>query len=56
MSNMASLMELVQGENRAIEAATKAISSLLLDDVDIEGATGILINITAGLGRRYFRD
>ena len=36
------------GENRAIEAAKQAISSPLLDDVDIEGATGILINITAG--------
>lgn len=35
------------GENRAIEAARQAISSPLLEDVDIEGATGILINITA---------
>ncbi len=37
-----------EGENRAVEAANKAISSPLLEDVDIEGATGILINITAG--------
>lgn len=37
-----------RGEKRAAEAATKAISSPLLEDVDIEGATGILINITAG--------
>lgn len=36
------------GENRAQEAARQAISSPLLEDVDIEGATGILINITAG--------
>ena len=36
------------GEDRAVEAARKAISSPLLEDVDIEGATGILINITAG--------
>lgn len=34
------------GENRAIEAARAAINSPLLEDVDIEGATGILINIT----------
>ena len=36
------------GEDRAAEAARKAISSPLLEDVDIEGATGILINISAG--------
>jgi cell division protein FtsZ len=36
------------GEGRAVEAAKKAICSPLLEDVDIEGATGILINITAG--------
>lgn len=51
MSNMGqALMGIGEstGENRAIEAATQAISSPLLDDVDIEGATGILINITAG--------
>lgn len=36
------------GDNRAKEAALQAISSPLLEDVDIEGATGILINITAG--------
>lgn len=37
-----------QGNNRAIEAANQAISSPLLDDIDIEGASGVLINITAG--------
>jgi len=36
------------GENRAIEAARKAISSPLLEDVTIDGAKGLLINITAG--------
>ncbi len=35
------------GENRAVLAAKQAISSPLLEDIDIEGATGILINITA---------
>jgi cell division protein FtsZ len=35
------------GEGRAVEAARQAICSPLLDDVDIEGATGILINVTA---------
>jgi cell division protein FtsZ len=36
------------GEKRAIEAAQQAISSPLLEDVSINGATGILINITGG--------
>ena len=36
------------GDQRAAEAAKMAISSPLLEDIDIEGATGILINITAG--------
>lgn len=34
------------GANRAQEAARAAINSPLLEDVDIEGATGVLINIT----------
>ncbi len=34
------------GENRAAEAANMAISSPLLEDVDISGAKGILLNIT----------
>ncbi len=37
------------GENRAREAATAAISSPLLEDIDISGAQGILVNVTAGL-------
>ena len=36
------------GPGRAKEAADAAISSPLLEDIDIEGATGILINITSG--------
>ena len=36
------------GERRAIEAAQQAMSSPLLEDVSITGATGILINITGG--------
>src|SRR5882757_7272427 len=36
------------GDKRAIEAAQQAISSPLLEDVSIDGATGILINITGG--------
>ncbi len=37
------------GENRGIEAAQHAISSPLLEDVDLSGARGVLVNITAGL-------
>ncbi|MCG6656422.1 cell division protein FtsZ [Halomonas campisalis] len=36
------------GENRAREAAEKAIRSPLLEDIDLHGARGILVNITAG--------
>ncbi|MBQ0794338.1 cell division protein FtsZ [Zhongshania sp.] len=37
------------GENRAREAAEAAIRSPLLEDVNLQGARGILVNITAGL-------
>lgn len=37
-----------EGTNRAMEAANQAISSPLLEDVSIDGATGIIINITGG--------
>ncbi|WP_263078535.1 cell division protein FtsZ [Endozoicomonas sp. Mp262] len=37
------------GSNRAIEAAEKAIRSPLLEDVNLQGARGVLVNITAGL-------
>ena len=36
------------GENRALDAAQKAMASPLLDDTSIEGARGILINFTGG--------
>jgi cell division protein FtsZ len=36
------------GEGRAMQAAKMAIESPLLEDVQIDGATGILINITSG--------
>lgn len=39
---------IARGENRAINAAGKALSNPLLDNKSIEGAKGILINITAG--------
>ncbi|XGC80257.1 cell division protein FtsZ [Bdellovibrio bacteriovorus] len=37
-----------KGDNRAVEAATAAISSPLLENVKIDGATGIIINVTGG--------
>lgn len=37
-----------RGENRARQAAETAISSPLLEDVDLTGAGGVLVNITAG--------
>jgi cell division protein FtsZ len=37
-----------KGENRAVIAATQAISSPLLENVKIDGATGIIINVTGG--------
>lgn len=37
-----------KGENRAVDAATHAISSPLLENVAIDGATGIIINVTGG--------
>ncbi|PID54616.1 MAG: cell division protein FtsZ, partial [Gammaproteobacteria bacterium] len=36
------------GENRAQEAAEKAISSPLLESIDLSGAKGVLVNVTAG--------
>jgi cell division protein FtsZ len=37
------------GDNRAVDAAHEAISSPLLDNVSINGAQGVLINITGGM-------
>ena len=39
---------IASGENRSVEAAQRAISSPLLEDITIEGARGLLINITGG--------
>jgi len=41
-------MGIASGENRAVEAAQRAISSPLLEDISIHGAKGILLNITGG--------
>ncbi|MGB5210431.1 MAG: cell division protein FtsZ [Gammaproteobacteria bacterium] len=37
------------GEDRAVEAAEAAVSSPLLDDIDLSGANGVLVNVTAGM-------
>jgi cell division protein FtsZ len=37
------------GEERAREAAESAVSSPLLDDIDLSGANGVLVNVTAGM-------
>ena len=37
-----------RGDNRAMEAAQQAISSPLLDNISISGATGVLLNVTGG--------
>jgi len=52
MSEMGSAMMgtgAASGENRAREAAERAINSPLLDDINLSGARGVLVNITAGL-------
>lgn len=43
-----------ENENRAMEAAKKAISSPLLENVSINGATGIIINITGPANMTLF--
>ena len=42
------------GENRALEAAEEAISNPLLDNISMQGARGILINITGGSDMTLF--
>ena len=42
-------MGVSKGENRALQAAHRAISSPLLEDMSIEGARGVLINISGGM-------
>jgi cell division protein FtsZ len=41
-----------RGENRARDAAQAAVSSPLLEDVNLSGAHGLLINVTAGMDLR----
>jgi cell division protein FtsZ len=41
---------IASGENRAVDAATRAISSPLLEDIDISGAKGVLVNISGSSG------
>lgn len=43
-----------EGERRAIEAAEKAINNPLLDDVSLQGAQGVIINITGGYDMTLF--
>lgn len=38
-----------KGENRAIRAAEEAIRCPLLEDIDLSGARGVLVNVTSGL-------
>ncbi len=42
------------GENRAVLAAEKALKSPLLDDVSVNGARGVLVNISAGSDLKLF--
>lgn len=42
------------GENRAVEAAQKALHSPLLEEVNIQGAKGVLVNISAGSDLKLF--
>ncbi len=37
-----------EGENRAVDAARRAISSPLLEDASVDGARGVIINVTGG--------
>jgi cell division protein FtsZ len=43
-----------EGDNRSLDAAQKAISNPLLDDVSMKGARGVLINITGGMDMTLF--
>jgi cell division protein FtsZ len=45
---------LSSGEHRAVEAAQRAISSPLLEEASIDGARGVLINITGGYDMTLF--
>ncbi|MGB0892899.1 MAG: cell division protein FtsZ [Parashewanella sp.] len=52
MSEMGNAMMgtgIASGEDRAEEAAESAVASPLLEDIDLAGARGVLVNITAGM-------
>ncbi|MGL5046964.1 MAG: cell division protein FtsZ [Shewanella sp.] len=52
MSEMGNAMMgtgVARGEDRAEEAAEAAVASPLLEDIDLAGARGVLVNITAGM-------
>ena len=42
------------GEDRAVQAAEKAIANPLLDEISLKGARGVLINITGGYDLTLF--
>ena len=42
------------GENRAVQAAEKAIANPLLDEISLNGAKGVLINVTGGFDMTLF--
>lgn len=57
MSDMGRAMmgtAIAEGENRAVHAAQAAISSPLLEDASIEGARGVLINVTGSADLTLF--
>ena len=37
-----------EGENRAVDAATRAVSSPLLEEASVEGARAVIVNVTGG--------
>jgi len=43
-----------EGQDRAVQAAEKAIANPLLDEISLEGARGVLINITGGYDLTLF--
>jgi len=45
-----------EGDTRAVDAAEKAIANPLLDDVSLQGARGVLINITGGYDLKRHRS
>lgn len=44
------------GDSRAVEAAQNAIFSPLLDDVSLDGATGVLVNVSSSFGSLKLKE